>query len=130
MEQQEGHKDWNMAIAFLQQLDKRRDESSIAYSEGELLKTYRIYLMIFRDIHFKIKEKKTSTEDIDTLFKSIKDKLYKNNPLHNEQVEAEEELNKLGILLNDLLYDFDLTFGKKSDNNPSKAIKVGMFGKK
>lgn len=103
---------WNMAIAYLMQLDRRRDEVSIAYSEGDLLKTYRLYWVIYRDIHFKANEIKEK-QKIEQLFKDVRSFIYKEEMHHNEKVTAEEKLQELGILLNDALYALKLIFGKE-----------------
>jgi len=121
-EKKEQERGWNMAVAYLQQLDRRRDESALSYSVGDLLKTLRIYQVIYRDIHFKVGEIKNNKQIID-LFDSIKERLYREQIHHNEKVSAEEELFELGLLLNDAMYDLHLIFGKDKEK---KSIEEQM----
>lgn len=120
---------FNMALAFLERLDRRLDESQKASSEANLILWYRILRTIYRQIHFKIKlnlanekdiDHKKEIEEIEGLFSKARIQLGSNVNTRNNQINREIAsisltnteviLDELEIKLNDLLYKYELSY--------------------
>ena len=128
-------RDWNMAVAFLQRLDRRLEDCNMARSAGNLLKWYRSLMTIYSMIHFKIKEEghEKKEDELEKKFDKMKNLFMSpatRNKILNQQFQTlnmsqlEIDLNELEIIMNDLLYAYELIFGKKKRKlKPEEAIR-------
>lgn len=123
--------DWNMAIAFLQRLDRRFDEMDQASIRGDVYTWFRIARTIYRNIHFRLNEKlekeldKNIIIELEKLFEEIKSVLFfdksRNLNLNNQiatlsMSKGEILLDKLTIIITDLCFEKGLIFGKKEQD--------------
>ena len=127
---------FNMAILFLTRLDNRLNERDTAAINGNMLMWYRVLRIIYSNIHFKIVESKDEKDkeinnDVNKQFEKVKN-LLKQNAIGNKQLQnqissmnigaAEEELEKINIILNDLMYKYHLIFPKKMGQTYEEEI--------
>lgn len=125
--------DFNMAIIFLERLNKRLDERDINSANGNMLGWYRLNRIIFRNIFFKVKEKghEAREEELNQLFDKAKNYLsadQTSSKALNKQMETiaitriEELLDKIDLILNDLMFEYGLIFPKRKEKDPSRAV--------
>lgn len=116
--------DWNMAVAYLQRLDEQFGKAHEAAVVGNVMTWFRVLRVIYRLIHFKLREDsdKKLKDGLELEFNVIK-RLLVNRPTGNRGVDsqmveatigqAEEKLDLLDMKLNDVSYDKGFVFGKR-----------------
>lgn len=125
----EGNKDWNMAIAWLQRLDKLLFMVNNARIEGDAETWYRGLSTIVSMIHWKIAEEgneKQEQEMLNTLEEVKTDfKRLVNTPQHIRKqglTETELKLENLDTQVNDLLHVYNFLGMKTKKFDPSRAV--------
>lgn len=123
---------WNMAVLFLTRLDKRLGERDEASQLGELLRWYRILRVIYRNVHFKVKE--AGNEDLENelnqKFEDAKNLLSFGQEKNAKALavnQLEILLDEIDLILNDLLYDYELVFGEKRKKKDKGRAIEDMF---
>ena len=125
---------WNMAQNYLDRLDKRCDERDLSASRGDLLTWYRILRSIYRNIHFEIKKPghEEAEKELDDLFKMALTALGNINTQREELSkiavgDTEQLLDKIDMLLNDLMYDYGLIMPKFKKGNVEQDMIEDWF---
>ena len=129
---QGGEDVWNMAKNFLDRLDKRCDERDVCANTGQLLAWYRSLRSIYRNIHFQVKQpgQEKQEKEINKLFAEA---LKFFNDAGNRQIRSdsiskiEGILDKIDILLNDLMFDYGLLMPRKRARNMEAEIEEAWF---
>ena len=118
------HIQWNMNQAFLMRLDVRCNERDLAAIEGHVVKWYRTLRSIYRNIHFKIKEKghEEKEKKLDETFDLIKRKLLSlrftdEATQHNNLNALELDLDVLDVQLNDILHEYGFIYPEKENKS-------------
>lgn len=113
---------FNMAITFLERLDRRLDEAQQASSVANIILWYRILRSIYRQIHFKIKQDGNEKDEkkLNDLFDKAKIQLRGKANVRNAHItnqinsisltNTEIILDELETKLNDLLYAYQLSY--------------------
>ena len=124
-------RDWNMALAFLQRLDKRLDERDMAREVPDLYGWYRILSTIYSNIHFRLEEydannETTFTKDVQDKLNAIKKSMNqmtgKGMNIKSQISNVEEKLNDLDLEINDLIYALDFLGMKKRGIDPEAEM--------
>jgi hypothetical protein len=118
--------EFNMAVLFLTRLDKRLGEADEASQTSDYIKWYRVLRSIYRNVHFKIKEKGNEDEErlLNESFAKA-EKFLKADQTTNRSVNAQIQaiaitnieliLDEVNLRLNDLLYEYGLVFPKSKE---------------
>jgi len=111
---------WNMAIVFLLRINERLDERDKAACIGDLISWYRINRSIYRNIIFKFREleqQMPEEKELIELFNAVKNLLQgrtNDASIQKNQISiCEVKLDEIDMLLNNLLYRFELIFPKR-----------------
>lgn len=126
---------WNMNVAYLKRLDDKlnqRDDFSI---QGILFSWYRALRVVYRNIHWKIKEESGAEQQAKE--KSLEDKFRKAKLIFlsptqrreqiNQSIEAEMLLDEIDMELNDLMIEYDLVKLEKTKHDPKQDVREGKF---
>lgn len=129
------HVQWNMNQAFLMRLDVRCNERDLAAIEGHILQWYRTLRTIYRNIHFKIKEKghEEKEKKLDETFELIKKKLLSlrftdDSQQHNSINLIEIDLDELDVQLNDLLHEYGFIYPEKENKSLEEDLEDDFKG--
>lgn len=111
--------DFNMAVLYLERLNKRLDERDQTSLVADNFSWYRTLKAIYRNIHFKIledKEYESVNSKLNDMFSKAKNLLESSNNKLMGNIgisKAEQTLDELDQYLNDLMYKYNLIFPKK-----------------
>lgn len=125
---------WNMAVNFLNRLDRRCDERDISATQGDLLSWFRSLRAIFRNVHFEIRKEGQEEEEkkLNNLFEQARIAL-RNATIVQKEIaemgvsETEDLLDEIDMGLNDLMYEYGLITYKQSRRNIEQEMEEGWF---
>ena len=127
--------EWNANLAFLQRLDRRCDERDLAAINGELLKWYRTLRVVFRNIHFRVKDKGNEKQELELIakFDELKNMLMSTLTLtqttkENALSKVEISLDELDIKLNDLIQEYGFIFPEKKKRELEEELEDDFKG--
>lgn len=123
----EEHEPWNMNQAYLMGLDHWLNECSQAASDGDLLRFYRCLRIVYRMIHWKIKEpgQEIEEKDLDAKFLIAKRNF---TAAQTKEIQVmslgqnEILLDEIDMKMRDLIITYELIKLAKEQRDPNKAI--------
>lgn len=113
---------FNMAVLFLERVNKRLDELDIALANGDLITAYRTLQGLKTNIYFKIKEKghEEIEKQIINYFGKIKGALTSLNLKQAQQVgysNAEMYIREVHQIIITIMYEYGFIFPQKKFQN-------------